>query len=293
MEVRIVEPSGFCFGVKKALEIAKKARVENKDGKIYIVGSLVHNEDVIKGLEADGFIILDEREKPLEQHLLSLNDGSIIVFSAHGHAPYLDKIAMQKRMKIYDATCVFVKNNEQKTLSEIDKGNEVIYIGIANHAETIGVMGIEKEKIFLFQPNHPFDYSKVASPSPLVISQTTMSENEISSSINDILEHIPNALIFAKQCFETEKRQSAAINEGKEADCFIVIGGKNSNNTKRLAMILEEAYPTKKCIAVLNEIELKPYLSSIKECKHIMLVSGASTSESTINECKNLILNNN
>ncbi len=293
MEVKIVEPSGFCFGVKKALETAKKARNENKNGKIYIIGSLVHNEDVVKGLEADGFIVLDEREKPLEQHLLSLNDGSVIVFSAHGHAPRLDEIASQKHMKVYDATCIFVKNNEQKVISEINQNNEVIYIGIAKHAETIGVMGINDRKIFLFQPNQPFDYSKIKSVSPLVISQTTMSENEISSSINDILNHIPGALIFAKQCFETEKRQSAAINSGREADCLIVIGGKNSNNTKRLAMILKEAYPFKKCIAVLNKNELKPYLDSIKEYKHIMLVSGASTSESTINDCKKLILKNN
>ncbi len=289
MEIKIVEPSGFCFGVKNAIEIAKKARIENGDKTIFIIGSLVHNEDVVKQLESDGFVVLDERKRPLEESLLDLKDGSIIVFSAHGHAPYLDEIAKRKNMKVYDATCIFVKNNERSALNEIKKGNEVIYIGIAKHAETIGVLGIDEKTIYLYEPGMPFDFNKVRSTTPLVISQTTMSENEISSSITDILAHMPNAKIVARQCFETERRQNEAITNGNFYDCFVVIGGKNSNNTKRLEMILKENYPNKKCISVLNEKELEQHLAEIINFNKIMLVSGASTSDSTILACKNLI----
>ena len=289
MEIKIVEPSGFCFGVKKAIEIAKKAKNENKDRQIYIIGSLVHNEDVIEDLENDGFLILDERKKSLEEYLRELNEGSVIVFSAHGHSPVLDEIALEKHMKIYDATCIFVKNNERKAYKEINDDNEVIFIGIPNHAETNGIMGVSKEKVHLYQPNTIFNYAKLKSKKPLVISQTTMSEDEISSSIKDIKNHLPEAIISARQCFETERRQSEAIKEGKDHDCFVIIGGKNSNNTKRLFLILKSAYPNKESLFVLNEIELKNHLSTLKQYNKIMLVSGASTSDSTISSCYKLL----
>lgn len=292
MEMKIVEPSGFCFGVKKAIEIAKKAKKENKGKPIYIIGSLVHNEDVIKELENDGFVILDEHKKSLDTYLYELQEGSVIVFSAHGHAPFLDKIATERRLKIYDATCVFVKNNEKVATNHIKKDNEVIYIGIAKHAETIGIIGIDEKKIHLYQPGVYFDYEKVKSTTPLIISQTTMSEEEIFSSIKDILEHFPRAIVSARQCFETERRQSGAIESGKDYDCFIVIGGKNSNNTKRLVFVLENSYPNKKCIWVLNEKELEHEIPTIKAYDKIMLVSGASTADSTILACYNLISSN-
>ncbi len=292
MEIKIVEPSGFCFGVKKAIEIAKKAKRENEGKPIYIIGSLVHNEDVVKKLESDGFIILDERKKSLDTYLYELEEGSVIVFSAHGHAPFLDEIATKKNLKIYDATCVFVKNNENVATNWIKKDNEVIYIGIAKHAETIGIIGVDEKKIHLYQPGVPFDYEKVKSITPLIISQTTMAEEEITSSIKDLLEHFPNAVVSARQCFETERRQSGAIKYGKDYDCFIVIGGKNSNNTKRLVFVLENSYPNKKCIWVLNEKELEHEIPAIKAYDKIMLVSGASTSDATISACYNLISSN-
>lgn len=292
MEIKIVEPSGFCFGVKKAIEIARKAKKENEEKPIYIIGSLVHNEDVVKKLENDGFIILDERRKSLDTYLYELEEGSVIVFSAHGHAPFLDDIAAKKNLKIYDATCVFVKNNENVATNWIKKDNEVIYIGIAKHAETIGIIGIDEKKIHLYQPGIPFDYKKVNSTTPLIISQTTMAEEEITSSIKNILEHFPNAVVSARQCFETERRQLGAIKTGKDYDCFIVVGGKNSNNTKKLVFVLENSYPNKKCIWVLNEKELEHEIPVIKAYNKIMLVSGASTADSTILACYNLISSN-
>ncbi len=293
MDIKVIEPSGFCFGVKKAIDTAKKAKDENIGKQIYIVGALVHNEEVTKELENEGFIILDECEKPLKDHLENLNDGSVIVFSAHGHAPYLDEIAKRKNMKIYDATCIFVKNNEKSATKVVENGGEVIYIGIENHAETNGMIGINDKKIHIYTPGMHFDFSKINSSEPLIISQTTMSKEEIKTSIETIKKNIPGSIVSAKQCFETERRQSEALAQGANYDCFIVIGGKNSNNTKRLALILKEAYPSKECFLILNETELKGELDRIAKHEKIMIVSGASTADSTIYACLRLIYQKN
>ena len=147
MKVTTISPFGFCMGVTKAIEVAKKAKKEHPNEDVFVIGNLVHNERIIEEIRTLGLIVLDEREKSLRDWLISLPEQSVIVFTAHGHAPELDEIASRKKMLVYDSTCVFVKENEEMIKEEIRSGGEIIYIGQRNHAEANGAIGIDESKI--------------------------------------------------------------------------------------------------------------------------------------------------
>ena len=290
MFIKIVEPYGYCFGVENALKIAYKAKEENPSSKIYILGDLVHNEQVVEKLQKDGFYLLSEKKGRLETQLLTVPVESVLVFSAHGHSPFLDKIAQEREMKIYDATCIFVKKNEKDILQEIKKGNEIIYIGIRNHAEANAALGIDQEKIHLMVPYEAFEYSKVLTHSPFVVSQTTMTTQDILSCVKQIKEHFPNARFAAKQCFSTEERQKNTLLEGKGADGFVVLGGRNSNNTAKLSQLIKEHFPNKFCVQIAYSQELLNYEKELQHCNKILIVSGASTPKTEIDKTYNYIL---
>lgn len=290
MEIEIIKPFGFCFGVKKAIELAKKAKEENSNEPVYILGNLVHNELIKAELSSYGLITLDEKEKTLEEWIAFLPDESIIVFSAHGHSPKLTKMAQDKRMKIYDATCVFVKDNEKKIIEEISKGDEVVYIGEKNHAESNAAIDIDPNKIHLMTlADEKIDKNAIKSDSPLVISQTTMSPDDIKISLSKITATIPNARIHQGRCYATKERQDAVINADRNADCFIILGSKTSNNTNKLATLAKSSHPSALVIRILSTTELNGYEKKIKTFKKVCLVSGASTPEKSIIECFNYL----
>ncbi len=286
MKVTLVRPFGFCFGVKQAIETAYKAKEENPEKIIYILGNLVHNETVLNEMKNAGFVFLKDDCNKFEEELSSLKDGSIIVFSAHGHAPKLDEMAVNKSMKIYDATCHFVKANENKIVKETKDGNEVIFIGVKNHAEANASISIDESKVHLYDCKAPFDFEKIKSKSPLIVSQTTMTSNEIEIATRDIIKKIPEARIAAKRCFATESRQDNLIKSGKETDAFIVIGSKDSNNTQKLISLVRKRFPGKKCYSILNVDDLKEYIKELSQYKNIVISSGASTPDSIVLSCK-------
>lgn len=282
MNVRIIEPYGFCFGVEKALETAYQAKKENPGSQIYILGDLVHNESVTKKLEQDGFFLLSEKMGSLEKQLLAVSNEAVLVFSAHGHSPKLDEIARKKKLKIYDATCIFVRKNEKQIAEEIQNRNEVMYIGIRNHAETNAALDIDSKRVHLMTPKESFCFSDVHSSSPLVVSQTTMTSDDIFSCEKEIKEKIPNAKFVAKQCYATEERQKEVILEGENADAFIVMGGKNSNNTAKLYQEIKNHFPTKKCIQISSLEEFIGLEKEFMDASEVVLVSGTSTPKEEI-----------
>lgn len=292
MKITLVRPFGFCFGVKKAIETAYRAKEENPEETIYILGNLVHNETVLDEMKNAGFIFLKDDCNKFEEELNSLKDGSILVFSAHGHAPKFDKIAADKKMKIYDATCHFVKVNENKIVKETKSGNEVIFIGVKNHAEANASVSIDKSKIHLYDCKTPFDFGKVESKSPLIVSQTTMTSSEIETATRNIIEKLPKARVAAKRCFATESRQDNLIKSGDDADAFIIIGSKESNNTQKLISLVKKHFPSKKCYSILDVDDLKKIAEELSCYKNIIISSGASTPDSIVLACKDYLEEN-
>lgn len=288
MEVIIIEPHCFCAGVNNALTMAYKAKKENPDKTIHILGSLVHNERVVKDLENDGFVILDEKKKTLDQWILSLEKGEVVVFSAHGHDPKLDILAKSKGLVVYDSTCGFVKANELLLKKKVETGGQAIYIGQKGHAEAKGALGISDKNIFLCESNKPFDASLVSVENPLLVSQTTMGLEEIKTATSTLLKDFPKAEISARVCDATEKRQNAISTAPTDIDLYVVMGSSTSNNTIKLFELAKSQYKNATILRVLDLEELKSY--EIKGKKKAALVSGASTSLKEFNEIRDFLL---
>lgn len=288
MKVITIEPNCFCAGVNNALNMAYKAKSENPNKTIYLLGSIVHNERVVKDLEKDGFVILNEKSKPLEEWIIDLKENDVVVFSAHGHDPKLDGLAKSKGLKIYDSTCAFVKANELLLKKKVESGGQVIYIGQEGHAEAKGALGIDKNNIFLCQPGKIFNKSSVKTDNPLLVSQTTMGLEEIKEATKQLKAIFPKAEISARVCDATEKRQTAISKAPRDIDLYVVMGSSTSNNTIKLYQLAKSQYKNATILRVLDLDELK--LFEIKGKKSAALVSGASTSLKEFNEVRDYLL---
>lgn len=276
MIVSTISPFGFCEGVVKALQIAKKARAEHPSSPVFLLGEIVHNEPVIATLRQEGFVVCEEKDYPLNEWVASLKAGSVVVFSAHGHDPVLDVMAKQKKLVVYDATCHFVLDNAALIRQEIAKGGEVIYVGEPHHSESIAALAINPQKTTLFASSNDFDFKAIKTASPLVICQTTMSEQDILFAEKSLKKAYPLARFADKRCFSTEQRQEAILGAPKDIDLFVIMGSKASNNTSKLVEIATRAFPKAKMIRVLNVEELK--MVELTYYKKAALASGASTS---------------
>ena len=145
MKIEIIEPIGYCSGVSNAIAKAISVRKEFPNKSIYILGSLVHNSHVIDSLESIGIKSITDSITSLQEKINSLEDDCIVVFTAHGHDEKVDEIALKKRMKIIDCICPKVKANMTQIKRNIEEGNEVIFVGIKNHPETLARLSISSK----------------------------------------------------------------------------------------------------------------------------------------------------
>lgn len=284
MKVFCLEPHSYCEGVTHAFLLAKRAKKEHPDKEIYLLGSLVHNEEAISNLLNEGFHLIDERKEDLKEALTKLNKDDVIVFSAHGHPAIYDDIAKEKGLIVYDATCDKVKNNLDTIRYFVHAGREVIFLGEKDHLEAVASLSIDDKVHFLNAKDiRSFTFSEVKDKAPAFISQTTMSEDEVRECSRYVLEHIPAAFIIDGRCDSTKKRQFNLRLAPFSADCVVILGSKNSNNTMKLVSIAKESHPDARIFRAMNLEELQKF--NLKPYHYCILGSGASTSPKDYNEC--------
>ena len=283
MKVTILEPQGYCAGVTNAINIALKAKEEHPNNDVYILGMLVHNQKVINELSEKGITTLYRNERSDEELLYSIPDGSIVVFSAHGHKKNLDEISEHKKYIVYDATCPKVLNNLRMISKEIEEGHSVIYIGHKNHPEALAALSISS-KVYFYDIKGEFNYRQVKDKKPLVINQTTLNTKELKELYIDIICHLPKARIMDEICPATRLRQEALVNLDNDVDLILVIGDKNSSNTNRLLEIAKSNHPNIDSYLVSDIDELKEL--EINKKKHVAIASGASTPKNEIDKIK-------
>lgn len=283
MEVQLIRPQGYCGGVKHAIEIALKAKEENKDKKIYILGMLVHNQHVINDLNNNGIITLlgDEIEE-----INSLNPGDVLIFTAHGHDAKYDEIAKNKGLIIYDATCPVVKNIMKLIKEKTDGNHQVIYIGQRGHKETNAALSIS-DKVSLYDTKLLINYQFITDNSPIVINQTTLNYFEIQNIYNDIKKHFSGAIILGEICNATRLRQQAIANIEKDSDLILIVGDVKSSNTNKLFDIAKKMYPNTDSYLVSSIDDVKKI--NLKDKKKAAISSGASTPEFIVEEIYNYL----
>lgn len=227
MEAFLIEPGGYCFGVKMALQKAMDAA---KGGKAYCLGRLVHNEKTLESLSRSGVVTIDEREVGLSEAIDHLPSGSTIVFSAHGHDPKLEEKAKGKGLIIVDATCPFVRAN----VLAAAKSGHVAYIGSKGHAEAEAFLASTKVDAFYDVKSGRLE--ACGSPSH-IIAQTTLSEAEIEEGVAKIRGSFPEAKLIKGRCEETKTRQEAVERACFRAKTLVIIGSSSSSNANKLLQI--------------------------------------------------------
>ena len=286
MKVTLLNPQGYCLGVTNAINLAYKAKEEHKDVPIYILGMLVHNEIVIKELEEAGITTLYRKDQSDETMLYNIPDGSVVIFSAHGHKRELDVIAYEKKFIVYDATCPKVKKNLLLIDEELKTEHQVIYIGHKNHPEALAALSLGSQ-VFFYDIKSEFNYKQIKDKTPLVINQTTLNTKELKEIYIDIIVHKPRARIQDEICAATRLRQEALINLKADVDLILVVGDKKSSNTNRLLEIAKSSHPHIDSYLVSNLEEVQ---NIEDKYHHVAISSGASTPKKEIDKIVNYLL---
>ena len=285
MEIIIGKTAGFCFGVKRAVE-GSLEKVQNSDKKVYCLGELVHNSEVIKNIEKNGITVIDNLDE------IKKNDAKIII-RAHGVDKKIYDEAKRRGFEIIDFTCPFVSKIHKIAEEYKEKDNYIFLVGSKIHPEIIGTAShcgddytiIESEDDVLVAQDK---FVKSGKKKLLVIVQTTFSKKKFSEIEKRILESINKEIeITIKNtiCLATEQRQNETEELSKKVDIMIIVGGKNSSNTKKLYEIVCKNCVNTYIVETANELELD------KEKKHdiIGIMAGASTPNESIEEVVNKI----
>ena len=269
-EIKMVEPQGYCGGVLKAISTAKKCRENNPNEKITILGNLVHNKYVRQALEYYKIDTIDNKNETRLELLNHIQSG-IVIFTAHGVSKSVYQKAIEKGLKIVDATCPFVAQTQKIVEEKCKEGYTVFYIGKNKHPEAESIYSSNQNVILIENENIP----DISNKEIFVTNQTTMSIMDIQSIFKKIKEKYPNAQFHDEICNATRVRQEAILNlKGQNYDILIVVGDPTSNNTQQLANIGQIAQ-IKKIIKAetVNDIDL----DKIEDYAKIAITSGAST----------------
>ncbi len=283
MEIFVGENAGFCPGVKNAVD--KAENVIKQNGKVYCLGELVHNKQVVDDLTKKGMITVNEIEE--------IPDGEKVIFRAHGEAKSVYERAKQKKLEIIDLTCGKVKSIHSKV--EKEKENSfIIIIGKKNHPEVIGTKGFSGENSFIIETEDDIldsyiKFEKTALSNVFVVGQTTISSSLFDKITKKIEKEFIKADCFFDKtiCNATEKRQAETKKLSKDFHKMIIIGGKKSSNTQELVKIAEQNCEKVYNIETADELKREDFL----EVENICIMAGASTPQKSIEDVKRKLEN--
>lgn len=231
MEIIRASVLGFCFGVRRAVELAEKALSENPGKKVYSLGPLIHNENALSALEEKGLHILEESD------IAELEEGSVVIIRAHGVAPSVTDALEKRGCKIIDATCPRVKASQKMVERYSSENDYVVLTGDINHGEVIGIAGYAGENFSQIQDYEEAERLNIKdgdNKNVILLSQTTYSPKEFEKIENLFKSKFHNLAVMNTICPATNERQEALLELCGLVDGVLVVGGRNSANTKRL-----------------------------------------------------------
>lgn len=274
MEIIRAKYMGFCFGVLEAINVCNSL-VEEK-GKKYILGMLVHNKQVVEDMQRKGFRLVTEEE--LLQDVDSLEENDIVVIRAHGTSKKVHEKLKERKVKVFDATCIFVNKIRQEIEIANEKGYSILFMGDRNHPEVKGVISFADD-IQIFESYEEATKLKIDLDKTYLLStQTTLNKRKFEEVKKIFKENYKNVIIFDKICGATAVRQKAVEDLAVKVELMIVVGDTKSSNTKKLYEISKKLNDNTYLIE--NEEQLNLDIFSGK--KVVGITAGASTPEETI-----------
>ncbi|WWU63344.1 bifunctional 4-hydroxy-3-methylbut-2-enyl diphosphate reductase/30S ribosomal protein S1 [Clostridium baratii] len=276
-KVILAENAGFCFGVQRAVETSIDIK-KKYNKKIYTLGPLIHNSDVVAFLEQNDIYAIDY------ENINDLQEGDVVIIRSHGIPEAVFNDLKSRGLEVIDATCPFVTNIQKKVKKYSKEGYNIIIVGDENHPEVIGINGWCDNKATITKNG---EFNKELSNKICAVSQTTEKKENWDKTLDAINDGTREVLSFNTICSATEVRQKSADDLSKEVDAMIVIGGKNSSNTTKLYEIAK--HNCENTIHIENSNELpKEYINN-KNFKKIGITAGASTPDWIIREVINIM----
>lgn len=283
MEIIVGKTAGFCYGVKNAVTKTEEKLKENKE--ISCLGELVHNGEVIKKLEKMGLQVIENIKEANEK----------VIIRAHGIPKEIYDKAKELNIELFDFTCPSVLKIHKLADEYSQKGYFIFLIGNKAHPESIGTISFCKENSYFLESENEIEEAirelkKSNIKKLLIIEQTTFSLEKFEKMVEKIKTEIDiDVQLEVKNtiCNATKVRQEETSKISKEVECMIIIGGKNSSNTKKLYDIAKENCDN--TFIVQNKQELPT--DKIKKFKKIGIMAGASTPNESINDVIDLLYN--
>jgi 4-hydroxy-3-methylbut-2-enyl diphosphate reductase len=281
MKITTANSAGFCFGVKRAVDLVYK---EVDAGEhVYTYGPIIHNEEVVADLCKKGVIVVETPEE-----LKTLPAGTIIIRS-HGVSEEIQKELTAYGHKVIDATCPYVKKIHRAVKDKSSEEQHIIIIGNAAHPEVQGIIGWCKSNKFADENNVytviENEQEALALDIPkdrklCIVAQTTFNYKKFQDLVEIITKKGYDIFVLNTICNATEERQTESYQLAKESDAMIVIGGKSSSNTRKLYEICKKECENTYYIQKLDDLDL----SMIKSYRNVGITAGASTPNNIIKE---------
>ena len=263
-DVTVAKSAGFCPGVKRAIDKVLELEAAGKK-PVYTIGPLIHNKQVTDMLAAKQITAIDSPQEAADK-------SGVLVIRAHGITPEFQQDVQSHGMEVVDATCPLVKHAQNIIAKFADQGYHTVIVGDGGHAEVIGLLGYAKGRGTVVAGAEEAaklpHFEKVN-----VVSQTTQKESDFYATAEEIKKHADECQISNTICQPTKDRQKETVEQAKKADLVIVVGGKHSANTARLAFLCKNLCPHVQHVETEEELLEEEVVRAHK----IFITAGAST----------------
>lgn len=278
MEVIVAKKSGFCFGVKRAVD--KVYEQAEKNSPIYTYGPIIHNEEVVRDLSEKGVRVIEDADA-----LRGISGGTIIIRS-HGVEKAIYDLIEEQGLECVDATCPFVKRIHKIVSEESEKGKQIVIVGNCGHPEVEGIMGWCKSAPAVVETVEEAENFKCEQGREIcIVSQTTFNYKKFEDIVEIFQNKYYNVSVANTICNATEERQTEAREIAASVDAMIVIGGKHSSNTRKLFEICSRECENTYYIQTLDDL----HLELPKSVRLVGITAGASTPNNIIEEVQNYV----
>ncbi len=275
MKITLSQYAGFCEGVERAYDIVEKiAKDPLVKRPIFVLGSLVHNDDVVEKIEKMG-VKKVHVEGPLEDFFEKIKDEvGTLVITAHGIGPQIYDLAKKHGVDLVDTTCPRVVKVQRLAKAFFDRNTQIVIIGEKNHKEVKGIYEwANKQAIFIETDEDLCGFDVDPTKKIAVISQTTQDQEFVDRASEQISKKYPKAEIIDSICLTTHHRQTEIKKLAEENDVVIAIGSPESANSTRLWEIAKRVNPASYFIQRASELKKEWFVG----CEKVAVTAGAST----------------
>jgi 4-hydroxy-3-methylbut-2-enyl diphosphate reductase len=224
-EIRIARRTGFCYGVREAIDKAKEARAAGK--ATHTLGQVVHNEGVIQDLQTLGIETVDTLD--------DVDHGAAVVIRAHGVRPEVMERASARGLEVIDGTCTWVIQEQKEIVKLVDEGYTIVLLGTPKHPEVVGLLGFAPNAIVVDEED---DWDRIPRKKKMaLISQSTQPPWKFEKLAAFMVGRSHELKIVNTVCPVTIRRQEDTLESAREVDLMVVVGGRSSANTKELTRL--------------------------------------------------------